>query len=396
MTRGRLRKVLLAFSGLYVYVACVGLSSALLLALLDALMGNGTESFSGALRSVPYYADKHWTDQFIRDQDHIGSARVRYSPFTVWRRPPYHSETVNVDADGLRVVPDTDCGDASLKVWFFGGSTMWGTSSPDWGTIPSQFQTLAAKDLRVPLCVRNFGESAWVSTQSVIALIQQLQRGNVPDCVIFYHGANDLLWAFGNSQPYRHAEYEQIASKFNRAGRGRGTPNPVRRDPADLLAFVAPAFKARWDKARASAQWPQDDSPEALARLARETVDVCLANHRIVLALAKDHDFTAHFFWQPYLIYDRKPLAPGEEEMLRRAGQWATTFRMFAAAANEHVTANVGADFTDLSDCFAGVQSQLYTDIVHVTPEANELIARDILEVIRPHLAAQPRQPVAP
>ena len=149
MTRGRLRKILLAFSRLYAYVACVGLSTAFLLVMLDALVGRRTESFSGELRSVPYYADKHWTDQFIRDQDQIGSSRARYAPFTVWSRPPYQSETVNVNFEGLRVVPNTDCGEASLKVWFFGGSTMWGTSSPDWGTIPAQFQTLAAKDLRI-------------------------------------------------------------------------------------------------------------------------------------------------------------------------------------------------------------------------------------------------------
>ena len=395
MNRSRLRKILLACSRLYVMVACVGLSSALLLAVLDALVGARTETFSGAIRSVPYYADKKWTDQFIRDQDQIGSYRVRYSPFTVWRRPPYQSETVNVDSDGLRVVPNTDCGEASLKVWFFGGSTMWGTNSPDWGTIPGQFQTLAGKDRRVPLCVRNFGESAWVSTQSVIALIQQLQRGNVPDCVIFYHGANDLMWAFGNSQPYRHAEYQQIAAKFDRTGRGRGRQSAVGRDPADLLAFVAPAIKARWDKSRSSAEWPQDDSPDALARLARETVDVCLANHRIVLALAKDHGFKAHFFWQPYLIYDRKPLSPGEQEMLKRSERWATTFRIFAAAANEHVAANVGPEFTDLSNCFSDFQGQLYTDIGHVTPEANELVARDILEVVRPYLVDSVGRPVA-
>lgn len=393
MTRGRLRNILLAFSRLYVFVACVGLSTALLLALLDAMVGRRTESFSGPIRSVPYYADKPWTDQFVRDQDEIGSARVRYSPFTVWRRPPYRSETVNVDSDGLRVVPDTDCGEGSLKVWFFGGSTTWGTNSPDWGTIPAHFQQMGARDLRGPLCVRNFGESAWVSTQSVIALIQQLQRGNVPDCVIFYHGANDLLWAFENSQPYRHAEYRQIASKFDRTGRGRGRQSPVLRDPADLLAFVAPAFKARWDKARASSQWPEDDSPEALARLARETVDVCLTNHRIVLSLAREYGFEAHFFWQPYLIYDRKPLAPGEQEILRKAERWATTFRLFAAAASRHVAENVGPDFTDISGCFSDVQDQLYTDMGHVTPEANELIARDILDVIRPYLAARDRGP---
>ena len=396
MTSGRIRAVLLAASRGYVFLASVGLSSAILLAVLDGLFGGATEGFSESIRTVPYYDDKPWMEQFIRDQDGIGSARTRYTPFTVWRRPPYRSESVNVDADGLRVVPGTDCGEGSLKVWFFGGSTMWGTNSPDWGTIPARFQALAAKDLGVPLCVRNFGESAWVSTQQVIALMQQLQRGDIPDFVVFYHGANDLLWAFANSQPYRHAQYKLIAAKFDGSGRGRGSRDTARRDPADLLAFVAPAFKARWDRARTAAEWPQDDSPAGLSRLARETVDVCLANHRIVLALAKEYGFRAHFFWQPYLIHDRKPVAPLEEEMLRRSGRWAETFRIFAAAANERVAAMVSPEFTDLSGCFEGIQHQLYTDLVHVTPEGNDLVARDMLEIIRPSLIDSRDRPGPP
>lgn len=391
LTSGSLRRVLIASSRIYVFVASIGLSILLMLALLDMLVGLWrTESFSGSLQSIPYYARQPWTEQFIRDQDQIGSATVRYAPFTVWKRPPYASETVNVDSDGLRVVPGTDCGETSLKIWFFGGSTMWGTSSPDWGTIPAQFHTLAAEALNVPLCVRNYGESAWVSTQSVIALMQQLQRGDVPDCVVFYDGANDLLWAFGNSQPYQHAEYRLIASKFDRTGRGRGSRSHVRRDPADLLAFVAPRFKARFDRARYRAEWPKDDSREALSRLARETVEVCLANQRIVLALARNHGFEAHFFWQPHLIFDRKPLAAAERDILKQANpKWVDTFRMFTAAANEQVAAHFTPDFTDLSYSFKDCESHLYTDPVHVSPEANAIIARDMFAVLRPKLEAR-------
>lgn len=121
-----------------------------------------------------------------------------------------------------------------------------------------------------------------------------------------------------------------------------------------------------------------------------------MANHRIVLALAEEHGFKAHFFWQPYLVYGRKPTAPLEEEMLRRSGRWAKTFRIFASAANEHMAAAVGPEFTDLSGCFEDFEGQLYTDIGHVTPEANELIAEEILEVLRPSLVAPPRGTATP
>jgi hypothetical protein len=97
----------------------------------------------------------------------------------------YQSPTVNVNPSGERVVPGASQDPTAVQIWFFGGSTMWGTSSPDWGTIPAQFQRLAEEQWDRPLAVRNLGESAWVSTQSVIPLIQELQHGRVPDSVVF-------------------------------------------------------------------------------------------------------------------------------------------------------------------------------------------------------------------
>ena len=135
----------------------VGLACAFAIAIaalvgVDALIGPmPTASYSGDLARIPYYAGQPWTGRFVADQDRIGSARVRYHPFTVWRRPPYASETVNVGEDGHRAVPGADCSPGAKKVWFFGGSTMWGTSSPDWGTIPAAFVTEMRNRSPVPI-----------------------------------------------------------------------------------------------------------------------------------------------------------------------------------------------------------------------------------------------------
>lgn len=376
----------------YVLIASSLLSTVLLLVLLDPWTSMLTEPFSADLNSIPYYAKQEWTAQFIHDQNHIGSSQTRYAPFTVWRRPAYQSLTVKVNSAGERMVPDSSQEESALQVWFFGGSTMWGTSSPDWGTIPACFQKLAIAHSDRPVRTRNLGESAWVSSQSVIALIQELQRGHRPDCVIFYEGANDLTVSFANSQPYRHAEFERVASKFNRLGRGRGQIRTVSRSWEDLLSFVAPRLMANWQVSRFNTGWPADDSEIGLTRLAQETVHVCLENQRVVRGLGKEYGFDVHFFWQPFLIYDRKPLAAGEAAILARATPWATTFRPFARAANAEVERHVGEHFTDLSNCFATVQSQLYTDMVHVTPEANELVARAIYETVQAKLRTRPER----
>jgi hypothetical protein len=47
----------------------------------------------------------------------------------------------------------------------------------------------------------NFGESGFVSTQSVIQLMQELQSGNIPHLVIYYDGVNDTMLHINQVDP---------------------------------------------------------------------------------------------------------------------------------------------------------------------------------------------------
>lgn len=369
--------------GAYCSLAGACATAAVLLVALDTAFGlRPQSSFSGSLDAIPYYTSRPWTTRFVADQDGIASAKVDYQPFTVWRRPRYASDTVNVDADGRRVVPGSRCDDGAFRVFFFGGSTMWGTSAPDEGTIPALFLREVGPRQGNPLCVRNYGESAWVSSQSVIALMTALQRGDIPDLVIFYEGANDLNWTFGNDTPYRHAEYDRIAAIFGRAGRGRGQGRRRTVDVSGLLRALAPNITSSIDRGRQWGRGPSDRSPEGLERLAGEAIGVYLANQRIVRSLAEEYGFRCRFFWQPYLIYGRKPLAAGEARILDGAASWATSFRLFAAAANARIAAVQADDFTDLSGVFAETGEQIYTDMVHMTPEGNAIVARAMITAL--------------
>lgn len=356
---------------------------AVALVLVDLLYGLRTRGgFSGDLQSIPYYASKEWTAQFMADQDRISSSKTRYKPFVIWQRPPYASATVNVDDAGRRVVPGAACGEGAIRIFFFGGSTMWGTSAPDEGTIPACFLRIADPHVTRPLCVRNYGESAWNSTQCVIALIQAIQRGEIPDLVVFYDGANDLTWTFGNDTPMRHGQYERIAEVFNSTGRGRGHAGLRVVSPVGILRLLAPNMMADRDLRRQGGTGPSDRSPAHLEALAGEAMDVHRANRRLVQAMADAYGFRCHFFWQPFLVYGRKPPAEGEKRILEVGSGWARHFGPFAAHANARVAADAGPTFTDLSSIFAKLPQQIYTDMVHITPEGNELVAQRIFEAL--------------
>jgi lysophospholipase L1-like esterase len=258
-------------------------------------------------------------------------------------------------------------------VFAFGGSVMWGMGAPDWGTLPAHLQATLSRELARPVCVVNFGERGHVSTQGVIQLIWQLQRGAIPDLVIFLDGVNDAV----AGRIYRRAGLHMDTPQM--AGRLEGTLGRRLLESSRLHALVRTVVAAppSAQRRRRASQPAADDS------LAREIVAVYLVNHRIVSALAERYGFRFEFFWQPHIRAGRKPLAP-EERRIRTVDSARTrdsvlilTFRhaQRAAGAVEHLTF--------LGDVFDGERSLTYIDSHHITPDANRLVAERIMEVVR-------------
>jgi hypothetical protein len=134
---------------------------------------------------VSYYSSKDWAERYWYEMRL--SRTQQYYPFVGWRRAPFKGETIEIDQNGIRLTPGGDCGATSFKVFTFGASAMWGTGSPTWGTISANLQKGLEKLRPGLVCVMNYAESAYVSTQDIIMLLLQLQSGNVPDVVLFYN-----------------------------------------------------------------------------------------------------------------------------------------------------------------------------------------------------------------
>src|SRR5262249_36325300 len=144
---------------------------------------------------------------------------TRWRPYVYWRRIPYRSDYINIDADGLRVtayVPPVGPERLTETVFMFGGSTMWGLGTADEATIPS----LVSKEVNgnrsgIRYDVVNFGQYAYVSTQGLIEMVLQLQRGRIPDVVVFADGVNDTFGAFQLGVPGVPYEEFRREREFN-------------------------------------------------------------------------------------------------------------------------------------------------------------------------------------
>ena len=80
---------------------------------------------------------------------------------------------------------------------------------------------------------------------------------------------------------------------------------------------------------------------------------------------------------QRLFAFNVESYLPNYEQFVRRA----------VAMVHERETAmasELGAQFIDLTGIYGGVEEQIYTDYVHLTPRGNELLARHLAERLVP------------
>jgi lysophospholipase L1-like esterase len=338
----------------------------------------------------PYYADQDWATDYWREHFQVSTESLgQYSPYVIWRRAPLTGKMINIDQHGIRRTPGADCRVGAYKVFTFGGSTLWGYGAPDWGTIPAYLQADLEAPGRRPICVVNYAELGYVSTQSLIELERQLQAGNVPDLVVFYDGVNDIEAAFSDGPAGVHLYLGIVASLINRAG----PQNEVRQIPFvqwlrrsasfTLFSRLASIFTVHQT---GSSPVPTNYRAQGVDTIAvsDSVVQVYLTNYRIVEALARTYGFKFLFFWQPIVCVGHKSLTKEEQVLNSDMGPRVELVRAVYQKIERATTRYKNLYY--LAQVFDEQTSQIYFDSNHVTPEGNQLVAGQMLDVIKDRL----------
>jgi hypothetical protein len=334
---------------------------------------------------LPYYAAQDWTEVYW--QEAKLSERYRYQPYVVWRHLPFEGDTIRIDEEGIRLTPGADCRRDAYTVFAFGGSTMLGWGSPDWGTIPAYLQGGLEGLVGKPVCVVNLAEDGFVSSQSLIALTRELQSGNVPDMVIFYDGINEVIAAYESGEPNVHVTLAKIAARFEEP------EHPLLQwvKGSRMYALVETLAGSLAPQGQQSgldmfaSQPTQTDIPY----LADAVAEVYLANYRIVSALAQEHGFEYSFYLQPHLAVSEKKLTREEQDLESKmdpvlASLAQAVYASIASAAPDHEHLWLIAGVLDEEP------TQVWIDQWgHITPEGNHLVAQEILTNIERQLAEE-------
>lgn len=312
------------------------------------------------------YQNQDWAEEYWREENQtLQTSYARWHSYVYWRRAPYQGKYINIDENGIRRTWNPPPSPLQLKIFMFGGSTLWGTGARDDFTIPSLVsKRLAAKN--IDAWVTNFGEGGYVSTQEVIALMLELQKGNIPDVVVFYDGANDAFSAFQQGVAGIPQNEYNRASEFNQINWRSGF--------VEKLALYRVAGKLAEVLARNRA------TERADSQLANAVIDVYWSNVQIVESLAQKFGFAVVFYWQPD-IYSKKTLSAWEKRQLDRYHE-ARFFQQVNQISKQGLSTHAGDDFHDLSDTFVDVPTTVFIDAFHTSEAGNDKIADLIVQTM--------------
>ena len=322
-------------------------------------------------RNQPWAAD-YWKEISLASPEH-------YKPYVMWRRAPFEGKYVNVDSDGLRRTVNPDCSPEARQIWIFGSSNLWGTGATDDLTIPSILSLEFSRSIG-PVCVTNFSDAGWVSTQNVIQLELSLKRASrPPDFVLFDDGFADIFPIYESGKTDVHMNYENIRHLLE-AGLSKGSSFAYLKETGTYRLITALMNKVAGLKASNAPTGQPARNLEAFAEL---TVENYLQNMKLVEALSAGYRFQYIAFWGPVLYVGNKPLTRPERSILESGAQGAPelpdlcrkTYALMFSAPPPHLI--------DLSDTFDHTPDDIYLDVTHVTPDGNRLIASRILAALK-------------
>lgn len=330
-------------------------------------------------QELPYFTEQDWSPLYWKEFKL--TLRKAYSPYVIWRSRPFDGTMVNIDPSGYRHTPAAECGSDAYKVYVFGGSAIWGWGSPDWDTIPALLQSRLHAEFGTPVCVMNYGENAYVSTQGLIHLILLLESGDVPDMVIFYDGVNDILAASQSGMPIVHQNLSEISTLFE------DDQAPIIRffqasNSYKLLQVILSQIPISVDSEAPKFQY----YPELLSD---QVTEAYLHNYEIVSLLADSYHFDFYFFWQPHILIGNKHLSSEEQNMITGL-DWVLKLDPPLVELFQKTYKKIESETPSyerlyyLGNIFDPVEETIWIDTWgHITPEANQIVTDELIRVIK-------------
>ncbi|MBS0286845.1 MAG: hypothetical protein JSR17_06080 [Proteobacteria bacterium] len=326
------------------------------------------EDLASSLKQSPVFANYQGYDDYFNDANLASTMKI--VPYYHWRRTAYDGNVIKIDENSIRRTIKSPHENAK-KVFLFGGSTMWGTGTPDQYTIASQLQARLGPHYDV----YNFGETAFVSVQELNLLLEQLSKGLKPDIVVFYDGVNDGYAGMYSPGIPRHPQFRQEDYESNES-----TAKLIRKllDKTNYIALTARMDK--WLGKDDLSKWENNIQPK-IENNAKIVVNNYEQLMHQVQGLASVYGFKAYHFWQPLLLTQNRKLTDYEQALFdANSPQLVASYKVLYQQAKTQLAGKPG--FYYIADAFDNVNQPIFFDFCHVGPKGNEIVAAKMAQVI--------------
>ncbi len=322
------------------------------------------------------HADDSWAAEYYAA---VRRRRFEYDPARAFIPTDVSSPYLNVEG-GIRrsYRPAAASGTGTVRIFFFGGSVLWGLGQRDDHTIPSEIARRAeAENLNVE--VTNYGQSAYSLWQEVRLFEELLASGQVPDIAVFLDGYNDTVARYdwpgtGRDPTTLEGDFRELLARGEAHRRAERGPAGAVRGAIELYANHSATGRI-WQALFGAPQYrPKKPSTPSPAEIAEQVAVSYERSVDVARRLGASYGVDTFFFWQPTVV-DKPEVAQGEQFVT--GSKWTG----FASVWSE-VTPQVTDVAIDLTGVYDGHPEALFTDIVHTNERGAALIAERIWEWI--------------
>ena len=311
----------------------------------------------------------------LRKQD------MQWESYVHYRFKEMKGKHNTIGANGNRETLNLSLKDTTtaLKIFCFGGSTMFSAGSRDEHTIPSKLSKLindSFPDQNV--AITNFGCHGYTRATENIQLQRELIKNNIPDIVLFYDGVNEIISAHQNNEAglptnaYNRKKEFKIAHSYKKRIR-------LMLFSSNLYRFVTTLQR----KLSTNAAYNQLQSrPDGLSNDIAQTY---LGYVNISKSLEKSYNFKVFNFLQP-VIYSKKKLTVAEEGYFKDQQYYDNLYTLSYDLVRKDSLMIKDSTFLDISDTFDYTDKTIYTDFCHTGEYGNQLVAQRIFNTIKPCL----------
>jgi len=318
-----------------------------------------------------------WFKEYAKEWKKVYSI-FRWEPYVYWKPDSFQGKYININEDGLRSTwnpKKTGEQQSPIRIFMFGGSTMWGAGARDHHTIASVLSRLLA-DSGVDVQISNFAQLGYVNSQEVMSLLCELKNDNLPTVAIYYDGFNDVFSAFTNGVAGIPLKETNRRSEFNITKSGGRLLKAYIHNFRIFKLFYE---KIGWKKYTSTGEGTDGN------QLSDDVVRIVRSNIQLVETLGTTYGFSTLFYWQP-TIFHKKELTEYEQNQARIIGPARSFFQSTYSRIKSCDVLSQKKNFHYMADLFSDASKPYYIDFGHITEGGNLRVAQrmavDVLKVI--------------